>query len=197
MLLILDNYDSFTYNLVDYFRQLGIEHLLLKNDECTLEQIAEMKPEGIVLSPGPGRPADAGVCMELIKAFHQDIPILGICLGHQAIGEYFGARVVNAKHPVHGKTVQLILSPHPIWDGFEPKPQVMCYHSLILEANEGTPLNEIARSENGEIMAIAHERLPVYGLQFHPESILSTKGINYLSNWLKVVNFSNIASSNE
>ncbi len=195
MLLILDNYDSFTHNLVDYFMQLNVEHRLLKNDECSVQQIIEMKPKAIVLSPGPGRPAEAGICMDLIHAFHKDIPILGICLGHQAVGEYFGAQLVNASKPVHGKTVVLDLDSNPIWDGFEPKPKAMCYHSLILEKLDKTPLKVIANTESGEVMAIEHDFLPIFGFQFHPESILTEMGINYLSNWLITVDFGNISTN--
>ena len=185
MLLLLDNYDSFTYNLQDYFSQLGFPCKVVRNDDITLNEIAALAPSAIILSPGPETPAKAGIMPSLIHMFHDKIPLLGICLGHQALGEFFGATLVKAEKPMHGKTSMIRYLPHPLFAGLNNPFSAMRYHSLILEGIDVTPLQTIAASENGEIMAFVHARLKICGIQFHPESILTPDGIRILDNWLK------------
>lgn len=183
-ILLIDNYDSFTYNLYDYFLQLGVICLVLRNDECSLAAIQDLSFDALVFSPGPQQPKDAGLMMDLLNEYHDRLPILGICLGHQAIGEYFGAQLRKAKLPVHGKAHTIYCQAHPLFADLPPAFKVMRYHSLILENIEASPLESIAQTHTGEIMAIAHPRLPICGLQFHPESILTEHGLAMLENWL-------------
>ncbi|MFT7589060.1 MAG: anthranilate synthase/aminodeoxychorismate synthase-like glutamine amidotransferase [Limisphaerales bacterium] len=184
MILLIDNYDSFAYNLLDYFRQLDQEVIVKQHDRITLDEIEEMAPDGIVLSPGPRTPADAGIMMELIAHFHSTIPILGICLGHQAIGAFFGAKLVKGSAPVHGKTALVRHQGDAIFKELPNPLQVMRYHSLVLSALENTPLEIIGQTPEKVIMAIKHRTLPILGVQFHPESILTPQGLEMLSNWL-------------
>jgi anthranilate synthase/aminodeoxychorismate synthase-like glutamine amidotransferase len=186
-ILIIDNYDSFTYNLFDYFCQLGTACRVVRNNEFTLTEFCALDFDGLVLSPGPKRPADAGLLMALIDYFHDKKPILGICLGHQGIGEYFGASLIKAAIPMHGKTSVISHNGHPLFEAIPKQYQVMRYHSLALENLAGTPLDILATTAKGEIMAIAHQELPIYGVQFHPESILTDFGIVLLENWLNLV----------
>lgn len=184
--LLLDNYDSFTYNLYDYLLQTGVECDVYRNDALSLENFESLDFQAIVLSPGPKRPADAGLMLPLIARFCQKVPILGICLGHQALGETFGARVVKARLPMHGKTSVIQHREHPLFEGIPEFFEVMRYHSLVLESLEGTPLRSIAQSATGEIMALEHKALPLLGVQFHPESILTAYGLQLLKNWVKM-----------
>lgn len=185
MVLLIDNYDSFTYNLYDYISQLNYECKVVRNNEITILGISEMKNlEAIVLSPGPGIPENAGIMPEILTHFYNKIPILGICLGHQAIGEFFGAKLIKAKNPMHGKTSILIPEKHFLFNGIVEKFPVMRYHSLILEDIK-LPLKTIAETENNEIMAIAHQDLPIVGIQFHPESILTENGLLLIQNFLE------------
>ncbi|MCA0235805.1 MAG: aminodeoxychorismate/anthranilate synthase component II [Bacteroidetes bacterium] len=184
--LLLDNYDSFTYNLYDYLLQTGVECMVHRNDAFSLKGFEELDFQAIVLSPGPKRPASAGQMMPLLQRFIGKVPILGICLGHQAIGEYFGARLVKARVPMHGKTSVIRHLDHPLFEGIPEFLQVMRYHSLLLESLSGTPLLSIASCPENEIMALAHPTLPVWGVQFHPESILTEYGIDLLRNWVKM-----------
>ena len=183
-ILLIDNYDSFTYNLYDYFLQLGVSCIVLRNDECTLQEIQQRQFDAIVFSPGPQKPKDAGLMMALLNEYHDQLPILGICLGHQGIGEYFGAHLEKATLPVHGKAHSIYTQAHPLFQGLPEHFKVMRYHSLILRHIEKTPLQNIAQTKDGEIMAIAHKDLPICGLQFHPESILTEHGLAMLNNWL-------------
>lgn len=183
-LLLIDNYDSFTFNLLDYFAQLGAECVVVRNDEVPLDRLGPEHYTGIVISPGPKTPSEAGVTMQVIEQHHRDMPILGICLGHQALGQYFGANLVRAPKPVHGKTSTVRLSEHPLFAGLPATIEVMRYHSLILEPGPFFEMDVVGRSDDGVIMAIAHPLLPLAGLQFHPESILTTEGLNILRNWL-------------
>jgi len=183
--LIIDNYDSFTYNLYDYFLQLGTDCKVLRNDEQALHEFQQLDFDVLVLSPGPQHPKDAGLMMELIDFFHDKKPILGICLGHQGIGQYFGASLEKAGVPVHGKTSTLVHQGHELFAELPDAFEVMRYHSLILKDFEKTDLNVIAATPSGEVMAIAHSSLPIIGVQFHPESILTEHGLKMLDNWLK------------
>ena len=183
--LLLDNYDSFTYNLQDYFSQLNFPCIVLRNDEKSLEEITGMNPMSIILSPGPETPSKAGIMMDLIKHFHDKIPVLGICLGHQGIGEFFGASLVRAEKIMHGKTSPVLHDHHEIFDQIPSPFDAMRYHSLILQNLERTTLQVIAQTQTGEVMSIIHPRHKICGIQFHPESILTSYGLSILNNWIK------------
>lgn len=184
--LLLDNYDSFTYNLYDYLLQTGVECVVYRNDALPLSGFENIDFQAIVLSPGPKRPADAGLLLPLIERYADQKPILGICLGHQAIGEHFGAHLVKARLPMHGKTSVIGHFGHPLFEGIPEQFRVMRYHSLLLESLENTPLRSIAASAESEVMALEHTTLPLLGVQFHPESILSEYGLQLLKNWVKI-----------
>lgn len=192
--LLLDNYDSFTYNLYDYLLQVGANCRVLRNDALTLDAVEALDFDAIVFSPGPKRPSDAGLMPALIERLHTRTPMLGICLGHQALGEYFGARLVRAALPVHGKTAIVRHNgEHPLFRNIPLEFKAMRYHSLVLESLEGSALSALAHTASGEIMALAHRSLPIAGVQFHPESILSEHGLTLLKNWLDwTQNFRNI-----
>lgn len=190
MILIIDNYDSFTYNLYQYIGELvGEEEILVKYNDCiTCEEIEELKPRCIIISPGPKYPIDAGICLQTIKTFSGQIPILGICLGHQAIGEAFGGKIVPAHTIVHGKATKIqVATTEVLFKGLEKTVEVGRYHSLMIE-KESLPkvLKSIAEDEEGEIMAIRHRTHPTYGMQFHPESILTPSGKCMLKHFLEV-----------
>ncbi|BDS14174.1 anthranilate synthase component II [Aureispira anguillae] len=182
-LLILDNYDSFTYNLYDYFCQLGAKCTVIRNDKISIMELEQFHFGGIVLSPGPQRPANAGILMDVIAHFYTKVPILGICLGMQAIGEYFGAKLVHASIPMHGKTSKIKHNGEALFKNIQNPTQVMRYHSLLLK-DLPTCLEPIAWTEHHEIMAIQHQNYSIKGLQFHPESILTIEGLAILENWL-------------
>jgi len=186
MILMIDNYDSFTYNLVQYLGQLGAEVRVFRNDRIPLEQIGEMAPEAIFLSPGPCSPKEAGITVEAIRAYHQRFPILGVCLGHQAIGYAFGGKIVRADRPMHGKTSNIRNDGKTIYRGL-PNPFVAGrYHSLIMERNTVPDcLMVTAETEEGEIMGVRHRQYPVEGIQFHPESILTPNGKRIIKNFLE------------
>ena len=188
MLLMIDNYDSFTYTLVQYFQALGEEVLVKRNDEISLSQIAELNPERIVISPGPCTPTEAGLSKEIILRFYQQLPILGVCLGHQAIAEAFGGRIVRANKVMHGKTSQIRHNSQGLFEGMEQSLRVTRYHSLMVDS-ESLPkcLLETAWVDNklNEIMALNMKDYPVFGVQFHPESILTAQGDRLLANFLK------------
>ena len=185
MILMIDNYDSFTYNLVQYLSELGEELVVKRNDQITAKAVARLKPSSIVISPGPGTPADAGVSNELIKTFAGKIPILGVCLGHQCIGEVFGGDVVRAKRPMHGKVSDIYHVPGGLFQGLPDPFEATRYHSLIVK-RETLPsvLAVTAWTADKEIMGLQHRRAPIYGVQFHPESILTTAGKDILRNFL-------------
>ncbi len=186
MLLIFDNYDSFTFNLCDYFKQLGQEILVIRNDEKTLEEIEQLEFAGIVLSPGPGIPETSGILMDLIERWHQKVPILGICLGHQALGTFFGGQLIKAPYPMHGKVSTIQTIPHSMWHELPERFNVCRYHSLVNTFKSKNPLIITATSMDDKlIMAMAHQSLPIWGIQFHPEAILTEYGIEILNNWLK------------
>jgi anthranilate synthase/aminodeoxychorismate synthase-like glutamine amidotransferase len=188
MLLLIDNYDSFTYNLVQYFGELGAQVEVRRNDGVTVEEIEkELKPERIVISPGPGTPDEAGVSMDVIGNFAGHVPLLGVCLGHQAIGQMFGGRVVRAPAPVHGKPAEICHDGKTIFEGLDYRFPAGRYHSLVVE-RETLPdsLEVSATTPDGIIMGLRHRRLKVEGVQFHPESILTTEGKRLLANFLKL-----------
>jgi anthranilate synthase component 2 len=186
MVLVIDNYDSFTYNLVQYLGELGALVQVVRNDASSVAAIEASRPECIVISPGPGRPEDAGVTMEVIRQLGTKLPILGVCLGHQAIGAAFGGAVVRAAAPMHGKTSTIEHDARGVFTGIDGPFTASRYHSLIV-AEEGLPaeLEISARTkEDGAIMGIRHRRLPIHGVQFHPESILTGEGHHLLRNFL-------------
>ena len=187
MLLVIDNYDSFTYNLVQYLGELGERIEVRRNDEVTIEQVEAMKPDRVLISPGPGRPTEAGVTMTVIKKLAGQLPILGVCLGHQAIGQVFGGRVVRSSRLFHGKSSQVQHDGKTIFGGLENPFLAGRYHSLIVE-RESLPdeLEISATTPNGTIMGLRHRRLKIEGVQFHPESIMTTEGKKLLANFLSL-----------
>ena len=187
MLLIIDNYDSFTYNLLDYFMQLEVDCRVARNDEIDLPEIEALNPHAIVISPGPGRPENSGITRAVIEHYFDKKPILGICLGHQAIGEFFGAKLEEASYPMHGKTSTIHHNGDVIFNRLPPHFEVMRYHSLVLKNIGEKDLEVIAKTEANEAMAIKHRHHNLYGLQFHPESILTQHGIEILRNWVRLV----------
>ncbi|HWP17883.1 MAG TPA: aminodeoxychorismate/anthranilate synthase component II [Burkholderiaceae bacterium] len=188
MLLMIDNYDSFTYNLVQYFAELGEDVRVFRNDEITVEGIAELRPDHLVLSPGPCSPAEAGICIEAIRCFAGKLPILGVCLGHQSIGAAFGGRIVRAQRQMHGKASTITTDGRGVYHGLPREFSVVRYHSLAIEKSSLPDGLEItSTSEDGEIMGVRHKELPVEGVQFHPESILSEHGHAMLKNFLTQV----------
>ena len=186
MLLMIDNYDSFTYNLVQYFGELGQEVKVVRNDEMTVEQVASLRAERIVLSPGPCSPNEAGICLDLLDRLKGRVPILGVCLGHQAIGQAFGGKVVHAKTLMHGKISSIHHAGVGVFKGLPTPYEATRYHSLAIERESCPPELEItAWTEDGEIMGVRHRALPVEGVQFHPESILTQHGHALLRNFLQ------------
>ena len=173
--------------LRDYIMQAGEECIVVRNDEKTIEEISALKFDSIVISPGPKSPAEAGITLRVIAKFWEHKPILGICLGHQAIGEHFGASLVPAIKPVHGKTGTMTHDGHAIFKGIPEKIEVMRYHSLILEKIPASSLKVLAETENGEIMALAHTEKKIVGLQFHPESVLTPHGLQMIRNWYNYI----------
>ena len=188
MILMIDNYDSFTYNLVQYLSEMGAQVLVKRNDAVTPAGVRRLKPAGIVISPGPGSPKDAGVSNELIRTFGGQIPILGVCLGHQCIGEVYGGTIVRAKRPMHGKVSNIHHLRQGVFRGLPDPFEATRYHSLIVR-RDGLPesLRVTAWTADREIMGLQHRTLPVYGVQFHPESILTTVGHDLLRNFLRLV----------
>ncbi len=185
MILVIDNYDSFTYNLVQYLGELGANLKVYRNDKITMAEIKKLKPEKIVISPGPGVPKDAGISEAVIKEFGNRIPILGVCLGHQAIGEVFGGRIIGAKKLMHGKTSKIYHDGKGVFKGIKNPFDATRYHSLLVERRTfPRALNITARTKEGEIMGLQHKAYPVYGVQFHPESILTAEGKKILKNFL-------------
>jgi len=186
-ILVIDNYDSFTYNLVHYLGELGAEPIVHRNDKITLDQIADMAPEAILLSPGPKSPTEAGVCLAVIDRFGPTIPILGVCLGHQAIGQAMGGDVVRAPQMMHGKTSRINHTGRGIFRGLNSGFEATRYHSLLVEKDTLPATLEItASTEDGLIMGLQHKSQPMHGVQFHPESIASENGHALLQNFLNI-----------
>lgn len=185
MILVIDNYDSFTYNLVQLIEQYSNDISVVRNDKVKLDGIIRMNLSHILISPGPGRPENAGVCIEVIKAFGKLIPILGVCLGHQAIGFAFGCKIVRAETLMHGKTSMIFHDGKIIYDGIENPFEATRYHSLIIERDTISPdLTITSETEDGIIMGVRHKEYPIEGIQFHPESILTQIGEKLIYNWL-------------
>jgi anthranilate synthase/aminodeoxychorismate synthase-like glutamine amidotransferase len=183
--LMIDNYDSFTYNLVQYFWELGVEMEVFRNDRIRLSEIDTEALEGVVLSPGPGTPSDSGICPDIVREFAPKLPILGVCLGHQTIGEVFGGSVVRAPRLMHGKTSPVLHDGSDLFSGIPNPFEATRYHSLIvLESTLPEELSVTARTEEGEVMALSHRNFPTRGVQFHPESILTLHGKTILSNFI-------------
>lgn len=189
MILLIDNYDSFTYNLYHQIAMFGKEVKVVRNDAITIEDIRNLHPEAIVISPGPGNPTEAGVTVEAIRALHTEYPILGICLGHQSIGEAFGGEVVRANTIMHGKTSRLDYQKAGLFEVLDGEIDVMRYHSLIIDPATLHPdFNVLAKSaDDGEIMAIQHKAYPIFGLQFHPESIGTANGSKMVEAFLRYI----------
>ena len=196
MILVIDNYDSFTYNLVQYLGELGLEIpvaseiKVYRNDKIELEQIKELKPDGIVISPGPGRPEDGGICLDMVAQLGSQIPILGVCLGHQIIGQVFGGKIVSAPVLMHGKTSEIYHHHVGVFAGLPSPFTATRYHSLVIEPKTIPPILEItAWTEDNTIMAVRHrEYQHIQGVQFHPESILTNSGLQLLGNFLQSLN---------
>ena len=188
MILVIDNYDSFTYNLVQYLGELGADVRVMRNDEVTAEQVeVQLRPERVLISPGPGRPAAAGVTLDLIERLAGRVPLLGVCLGHQAVAEVFGGRVVRAPSPVHGKTAEVCHDGRTIFEGIEDRFQAGRYHSLVVERGTLPACLEVsATTPDGLIMGLRHREMQIEGVQFHPESILTRGGKRLLQNFLKL-----------
>jgi anthranilate synthase/aminodeoxychorismate synthase-like glutamine amidotransferase len=186
MILVIDNYDSFTYNLVQYFGELGADLVVRRNDQVTLEEVENMRPDRICISPGPGTPLEAGISSEVILRFGPSVPILGVCLGHQCIGHAFGGEVVRADRLMHGKTSPILHEGDGVFDGLPNPFEATRYHSLIVRRESLPPELEItAETAAHEIMGLRHRRYPIEGVQFHPESIMTEPGKRLLANFLR------------
>lgn len=187
MLLVIDNYDSFTYNLVQLLGELGAEPVVRRNDQVTVEEIRNGGYRGLVISPGPGEPQSAGISLAAIRQLGGHLPILGVCLGHQAIGEAFGGRIVRAPRPIHGKASRVTHDGRGIFAGLPAELEVARYHSLVIEPQSCPPVLEVtATTADGIIMGVRHRGLPIEGVQFHPESVLTGNGVQMLSNFVKL-----------
>jgi anthranilate synthase/aminodeoxychorismate synthase-like glutamine amidotransferase len=183
MICVIDNYDSFVYNLVQYVGNLGADCIVYRNDEVTVEQVAGLEPELIIISPGPGDPADAGISIDLVQKLGGSIPLFGVCLGHQAIGAAFGARIGHAAEPMHGKCSEIKHDGEGVFAGLRNPLTVTRYHSLVIEADTlPAELVATAWSGTGEIMGVRHRTLPIEGVQFHPESLFTEQGVAMVSN---------------
>jgi len=187
MILVIDNYDSFTYNLVQYLGELGATVIVRRNDEATTEAVHQLRPRAIVISPGPCTPTEAGESCNIIREFYRQLPILGVCLGHQCMGQVFGGRVVRAPYLMHGKTSPISHDHQGVFEGLPSPFTATRYHSLIVEeASLPRELEVTARSEDGLIMGLRHREAPLHGVQFHPESILTIEGKKLLGNFLRI-----------
>jgi anthranilate synthase component II len=189
LILVIDNYDSFTYNLVQYLGELGADPVVRRNDQIALDEIAELEPQAIVLSPGPGIPSQAGISVDAVKRFGPTIPMLGVCLGHQAIGEAYGGSIIRARQLMHGKTSRVVHDGTGIFVGIPSPLEVMRYHSLTIDPQSlPAELEVVARAieDDSEIHAVRHRTHPVWGVQFHPESVMTQAGKDILQNFLSL-----------
>lgn len=193
MIVLIDNYDSFTYNLVQYFGELGQDIRVFRNDAITIEEIEQLAPDHLVISPGPCTPNEAGISLEAIRYFAGRIPILGVCLGHQAIGQVFGGKVVRAKTLMHGKVSLLSHDDSLMFAGIEQQTPVTRYHSLVVERESFPDVLTITAEADGEIMALRHKDWPIVGVQFHPEAILTRDGKQMLKNFLELTHYVSLA----
>ncbi|OAN10007.1 anthranilate synthase component II [Exiguobacterium undae] len=193
MIVLIDNYDSFTYNLVQYFGELGQEVRVFRNDAITIEEIEALAPDHLVISPGPCTPNEAGISLEAIRYFAGRLPILGVCLGHQAIGQVFGGKVVRAKTLMHGKVSFLTHDGSGMFAGIEQETPVTRYHSLVVERESFPDALTMTAEADGEIMALRHKELPIVGVQFHPEAILTRDGKQMLKNFLELTHYVSLA----
>ncbi len=184
-MILIDNYDSFTYNIVQYLKELGITPKVFENDKITIEQLRDLDFEHIIISPGAGNPDTAGISMEVIREFYKDKKILGVCLGHQCIAQFFGAKIVKAKEPCHGKVSEIIHTKSRLFKDIPEKFEVTRYHSLLVEDLPDL-LIETAKTSDGICMAFEHKSLPIYGVQFHPEAILSQYGHKIFENFISI-----------
>ena len=195
MVLVIDNYDSFTYNLVQYLGELNVELQVHRNDQITIEQARALKPDRILVSPGPCSPNESGLSNEIIRAFGQEIPVFGVCLGHQCIGHTFGAKVVVNYRMMHGKTSPIRHNGKDLFEGMPNPFNATRYHSLVIQRDTVPDFLEItAETDEGEIMGIRHKELPIWGVQFHPESILTENGMQIMKNFLKLKKRSELIS---
>jgi len=191
VILLIDNYDSFVHNLARYFQQLGQRTLVIRNDAIDVAAVSAMRPEALILSPGPGRPRQAGASLELVRRLHLEFPILGICLGHQIIGEAFGATIVRSPAPIHGRSSIIEHTESGVFADLPNPLTVGRYHSLVVEDSSlPVELEVTARTSDGVVMAVAHRNLPIVGLQFHPESILTQRGYEILAGFLRLARIS-------
>jgi anthranilate synthase component 2 len=196
MILVIDNYDSFTYNLVHYLNELGAETLVHRNDAISVREALGLRPQGVLLSPGPKAPNEAGICLDLLEAAPVDLPIFGVCLGHQAIGQAFGGEVIHAKALMHGKTSQIHHNGKGVFAGLKNPFTATRYHSLAVDKDDLPAALEItAWTEDGEIMGVQHRTRPVHGVQFHPESIATECGHDLLANFLAIAGVRRLAQA--
>ena len=193
MIVLIDNYDSFTYNVVQYFGELGQDIRVFRNDAITIEEIEQLAPDHLVISPGPCTPNEAGISLEAIRYFAGRIPILGICLGHQAIGQVFGGKVVRAKTLMHGKVSLLTHDGSGMFSGIEQQTPVTRYHSLVVERESFPNILTMTAEADGEVMALRHKEWPIVGVQFHPEAILTRDGKQMLKNFLELTHYVSLA----
>lgn len=186
--ILIDNYDSFTYNIVQYLKELGVEPMVFENDKITISELKKMDFSSIIVSPGPKNPNQAGISLDVVKEFHKTKKILGVCLGHQCIAQYFGCKIIKDKKPTHGKVSKIYYDKDKIFEGLEQGFEATRYHSLIVDNDslKYTPIKAIAYTKDDILMAIRHEDYPLYGVQFHPEAILTHGGKELLENFLKL-----------
>jgi anthranilate synthase component 2 len=196
MILVIDNYDSFTYNLVHYLNELGAETLVHRNDALSVEAALGLRPDGVLLSPGPCTPNEAGICLGLLAAAPEDLPILGVCLGHQAIGQAFGGKVIRARQLMHGKTSPIHHTGKGVFAGLKNPFTATRYHSLCIEKESSPDVLEVtAWTDDGEIMGVQHRTRPIHGVQFHPESIATECGHELLANFLEIAGVGRLAAA--
>lgn len=186
MLLMIDNYDSFVYNLVRYFKEINEDIIVYRNDKINISEIKKFNIDGIVISPGPKSPMESGICLDIIDEFKGKLPILGVCLGHQCIGHYFGGSVVRGRSPVHGKIAYINHDNEGIFKDIKNPLRVTRYHSLIVKDEELKDLDITAKTEDGVVMGIKHKRYPIYGVQFHPEAEMTEEGHKILQNFVEI-----------